>query len=164
MAALREHVALSRAEIVARTELSRATVSSVVAELKERGFVLEDTPDLTTSQGRAAALVRLDPSAGVAIGIDFGKRHLRVAIADLGHRILGERALELADDHAAEDGIASATRLVEEVLEETGLARGGIVGVGMGLPGPVHQDTGELGATTILPGWRGVRAADAMAE
>jgi predicted NBD/HSP70 family sugar kinase len=53
---------------------------------------------------------------------------------------------------------------VGEVLEEARLSRGSIVGVGMGLPGPVDQTSGVLGATTILPAWRGVRAAEAMAE
>ena len=32
----------------------------------------------------------------------------------------------------------------------------------MGLPGPVHRPSGELGNSTILPGWVGVRAADAV--
>ena len=32
----------------------------------------------------------------------------------------------------------------------------------MGLPGPVHRPSGELGDSTILPGWVGVRAADAV--
>jgi predicted NBD/HSP70 family sugar kinase len=161
---LRDHGPLSRAEIVKRASLSRATVSSVIAELKEAGLVLEDAADSTGTQGRTPALVRLHSRAGVAVGIDFGKRHLRVAVADLGHQILAERAVELADDHSAGDGIASAAVLVREVLAEAGLAGDAIVGVGMGLPGPVDQETGELGATTILPGWRGVRAADAMAE
>jgi predicted NBD/HSP70 family sugar kinase len=60
--------------------------------------------------------------------------------------------------------MAAASGLVEEVLAEARLSRSSIVGVGMGLPGPVDQTTGELGATTILPAWRGVRAAEEMAE
>jgi predicted NBD/HSP70 family sugar kinase len=32
----------------------------------------------------------------------------------------------------------------------------------MGLPGPVHAPTGELGDSTILPGWVGIRAVEAM--
>jgi DNA-binding transcriptional ArsR family regulator len=166
VAVLRELGPLSRADIVEHTALSRATVSSVVAELKGTGLVREDSQpaEPRASQGRTPALVRLSASAGIAVGIDFGKQHLRVVVADLGHRVLAERAVELPRDQAAEEGIASATRLVEEVLDEAGLSRGSIVGVGMGLPGPVDQATGVLGATTILPAWRGVHAADAMAE
>ena len=39
-----------------------------------------------------------------------------------------------------------------------------MVGVGLGLPGPVHRPSGELGNSTILPGWAGTRAAEAVAE
>ena len=42
------------------------------------------------------------------------------------------------------------------------MRRDEVVGVGMGLPGPVHRPSGELGNSTILPGWVGVRAADAV--
>src|SRR4051794_16561170 len=165
-AVLREQGPLSRAEIVERTSLSRATVSSVVAELQAAGLVRDDeiAEGPRNGQGRVPGLVRLDPSAGAALGIDFGKRHLRVAVADLGHRILAERAVEMPPDHTAPEGIERAVALVDEVLGEAGASRAAVVGAGMGLPGPVDQATGELGSTTILPGWRGVHAADAMAE
>ena len=166
IAVLRELGPLSRAAIVEHTALSRATVSSVVGELKASGLVREDSQERVErgSQGRTATLVRLDAAAGIAVGVDFGKQHLRVAVADLGHRILAERAVELPRDQAAEESIAAASGLVCEVLAEARLSRDSIVGVGMGLPGPVDQNSGELGATTILPAWRGVRAAEAMAE
>ena len=34
----------------------------------------------------------------------------------------------------------------------------------MGLPGPVHADTGTVGSTSILPGWVGITAARAMSD
>src|SRR6185503_8034165 len=114
--------------------------------------------------GRPATFVRLDASAGAALGIDFGKTHLRVAVGDLGHRVLAERAVDLDSDADAREGIEAAAVLAEEVLAEAGVPSSRLVGVGMGLPGPVHQTTGELGSSTILPGWVGVRAADAMRE
>ena len=67
-------------------------------------------------------------------------------------------------DLPAAEAIALAARLVGEVLDEAGARGAEIAGVGMGLPGPVHRPTGELGDSTILPGWVGVRAADAMSE
>ncbi len=34
----------------------------------------------------------------------------------------------------------------------------------MGLPGPVHRPSGQLGNSTILPGWVDIRAEDAVSE
>ncbi len=161
---LREEGPSSRAQIARRTSLSRATVSSVVADLQRAGLVVETEAPAAGQLGRPPSLLRLDSSAGAALGIDFGKRHLRVAAADLGHRVLAERTVEIDPDHDAAHGIEQAALLVDEVLDEAGLDRAGVLGVGMGLPGPVHQPTGELGSATILPGWVGVRAHEAMSE
>jgi len=156
----------SRAELARRTGLARSTVSSIVAELESEGLVVphEGKNGRTASgSGRPPALIALNPSARLAAGIDFGKRHLAVAVADLSHTVLAERRREMPDDYAAEEGFAAAAELTQRVLEEVGADRDRVLGVGMGLPGPVHL-RGTLGSATILPGWAGVRAADEMSR
>ena len=154
----------SRAELARRTALAPSTVSAVIAELQDERLVVDGHAMPRGGVGRPPVLVALDRAAGVALGLDFGKRHLRVALADLAHRVLAERHEPLGADLPAAEAIALATRLVGEVLDEAGARGAEIAGVGMGLPGPVHRPTGELGDSTILPGWVGVRAADAMSE
>src|SRR4029077_16460088 len=39
-----------------------------------------------------------------------------------------------------------------------------VVGVGLGIPGPVDHDRGTAGSATILPGWVGLQIADEMPE
>src|SRR5438309_299791 len=94
---------MSRADIARSLSLSRATVSAVIGELLAAGAVVEDATVPSGARGghtgRPPLLVRLNPSAGAALGIDFGKRHLRVATADLGHRVLAERTVEMDPDH-----------------------------------------------------------------
>ncbi|MGH3736420.1 MAG: ROK family transcriptional regulator [Micromonosporaceae bacterium] len=168
LAALSRLGPASRAELARRTRLAPSTVSSIVAELQRAGLVDEldsrAVPATGTRGGRPPILVALHRSAGVAVGIDLGRRHLRVAVSDLAHTQLAERNLTFTRDRDARDDIASAVALVAELLAEAGAERDQVVGVGMGLPGPVHRDTGELGDSTILPGWVGVTAATAMTE
>ena len=154
----------SRADLARHTGLSRSTVSTIVAGLQAEGMVVDrDADGRQAGGGRPPALIALDPSAGFAIGIDFGKRHLAVALADLSHQLLAEERREMADDYDAEAGIEEAAELVETVLEAAGADAGRLLGVGMGLPGPVHS-TGVVGSSAILPGWAGTQAADRMAE
>jgi len=163
LAALREHGEMSRGELARKTGLSRPTISSVIAELQQSGQIDEIAASAASvGAGRPAALLRLNRKAGAALGIDFGKRHLRVALSDLGHQVLAERREELADDHDASAGVELAAQLVDALLAETGTDRDTLVGAGMGIPGPVTGPEGELGSSTILPGWVGVRAAEVM--
>src|SRR4051794_18840835 len=85
-AVLRELGPLSRAEIVERTSLSRATVSSVVAELQAAGLVRDDeiAEGPRNGQGRVPGLVRLDPSAGPGLRLSSGKRPPRLGGAAPG--------------------------------------------------------------------------------
>jgi predicted NBD/HSP70 family sugar kinase len=155
----------SRAEIARRTGLSRSTVSSIVADLQSRGLVVDRETGATEAigSGRPPALIALDRSAGLAVGIDFGKRHLAVALADLSHEILAERWVLMGDDYAADEGMRRAVELVERVLDEGDADRDRVIGVGMGIPGPVRE-TGVVGSSTILPGWVGRSPEERMAQ
>ena len=158
--ALREAGTASRADLARATGLSRASVSALVTELLGRGLVIERMERAeTTGSGRPGVLLALDASAGAALGVDFGHRHLRVAVADLSSTVLAERHDTLDVDRHADDALDAAAGLADEVLAEAGVGRGRVLGVGLGLPGPVDRRTGRVGSSVILPGWAGLDAA-----
>ena len=165
---LAEAGAVSRADLARRASLAPSTVSAVVSELQAAGLVVEPAvaahPPVRTSMGRPPVLIALHRRAGVAAGIDFGKRHVRLAISDLSHSLLAERRRTLDADVPAAEAIALAVELFEDALTEAKVQPSELVGVGMGLPGPVHRPSGLLGDSTILPGWVGVQAEDAVSD
>jgi glucokinase-like ROK family protein len=164
--ALRGRGTASRAEIARATGLSRSTVSSIVSDLIAAGLLTEQAEATGVAHGEAGGrppvLLSLNPSAGLAVGVDFGHTHLRVAVSDLSHEVLAESWRELDVDHSAEEGLDAAAQLVDEVLGEAKTERKGVIGVGMGLPGPINRMTGAVGSSSILPGWVGVNAAMEM--
>jgi predicted NBD/HSP70 family sugar kinase len=164
--ALRAEESISRAEIARRTGLSRSTVSSLVTDLQADGLVVERAEGTSTAYGdqggRPPIMLSFDASAGAAVGIDFGHRHLRVAVSDLASNVLAQRELALDTDHSAEDGLDAATELVTQALDDAGVERSRVVGAGVGLPGPIEQSSGVVGSAAILPGWVGVPAAEEM--
>jgi predicted NBD/HSP70 family sugar kinase len=167
LSALRVAGITSRAELARRTGLSRTTVSSLVGDLVRDGLVAErvDHSAAPGAQGgRPPILVSIDRQAGAAVGIDIGRSHVTVAVADLGHTVLAELRRELPNDHRADQGLNAASELVDTALAEAGVDRSCVLGAGMGLPGPVHADTGTVGSPSILPGWVGVAAARAMSD
>jgi DNA-binding Lrp family transcriptional regulator len=168
LAALSSMGPMSRAELARRTGLAESTVSTAVYELIAAGTVTQlaatALPLAGAKGGRPAVLLALHRSVGLAVGIDLGKQHVRVAVADLAHRVLAERTSPAAEDRPAAEHMAAAAEQVDQALHAAQAERGEVVAVGMGLPGPVHRITGELGDSTILPGWVGIRAAAAMGD
>jgi predicted NBD/HSP70 family sugar kinase len=151
--AVRMAGSLTQAEIARTTGLSAATVSNIVRELKEVGTVVV-TP--TSSGGRRARSVSLSADAGIVVGVDFGHSHLRVAVGNLAHRVLAEESEPIDTDASADQGFGRAETLVARLLEQTGFRTDKVIGVGLGVPGPIDGETGALGSTAILPGWTGI--------
>lgn len=159
--AVRLSGSLTQAEIARGTGLSAATVSNIVRELKDNGIV-QVTP--TSSGGRRARAVTLSGDAGIVAGVDFGHSHLRVAIGNLAHQVLAEQSEPIDVDASASQGLDRAEQLVGELIEATGVRREKVIGVGLGVPGPMDIETGVLGSTAILPGWSGVNPRQELAE
>lgn len=144
---------LTQAEIARTTGLSAATVSNIVRELKEGGTV--EVTD-TSAGGRRARSVSLSGDAGIVIGVDFGHAHLRVAVGNLAHQVLAEESEPLDVDASWADGFDRAEALVGRLVQQVGVARDKVIGVGLGVPGPIDVESGTLGSTAILPGWAGI--------
>ena len=114
-------------------------------------------------RGRPPVLLRLDAAAGSALGIDFGHRHVRVAVADLASTVLAERFLELDVDDAPEESLDAAAELVTDVLVDAGVDRSRVIGAGMALAAPIDRHKGVLGST-VLPGWAGIQAGEELSR
>lgn len=155
----------SQADIARATGLSRTTIHTLVGELKEEGMVLEvDGRPAGSGSGRPAVQLVLQKTSRLVIGIDFGHSHVQVAVADLAHNVLAERHRDLDVNHRAKEALDSSAEMAGEVLAEVGIDRSRVIAAGIGIPGPVDRERGTAGSATILPGWVGLRIADAMEE
>lgn len=152
---------LTQAEIARSTGLSAATVSNIVRELRDSGTV-QVTP--TSSGGRRARAVTLSGDAGIVVGVDFGHSHLRVAVGNLAHQVLAEQSEPFDVDTSASEGFDRAEQLVTRLIESTDVGTDKVIGVGLGVPGPIDVETGTLGSTAILPGWGGLNPRQELAE
>ena len=158
--AVRAAGSLTQADIARTTGLSAATVSNIVRELKELGTVEVRS---TSAGGRRARSVSLSSDAGIVVGVDFGHSHLRVAVGNLAHQVLAEEAEPVDVDASAEQGFDRAEKLVERLLTVAGVDRAKIIGIGLGVPGPIDMTSGTIGSTAILPGWRGTNPREELA-
>jgi glucokinase-like ROK family protein len=165
--ALRRRGTASRSDLARMTGLSRTTVGSVVADLQARGLVVEQHGNGGHEQlgrGRPPIFLRLDPTAGVVVGIDFDHDAVRVALADLSSTVLAEDRGEIDVDHSAADAIATAVAIAHALQRKAQVDRVEIVGAGVGLPGPIDRVTSTVGSAAIMPGWAGLPLRRELAQ
>lgn len=149
---------MTQAQISRASGLAPATVSNITRELMFEGVLIASDP------GAGRRRLRMARSAGLVAGIDFGHRHVTVAIADMAHEILAEHRSDLEMGIPASEALACAALLLEQGLAELGVDRSSIRAAGMGLPAPIDNRTGEVGALSVLPGWVGVDPAKLASE
>jgi len=162
LALLRERGAMTRAELARAVGLSSSTVSAAIADLVAAGVVIERGDTLRSAgnaAGRPGRAISLNPRAGAAVGVYLGFAHVRVVVADLAHHVLGS-AVRRLHGHTAEEGLPAAVEAVEEALGA--IHRDRVLGVGVGLPGPIHRASGRPSPSAILPGWAGVAVAEEL--
>ncbi|MDW4571678.1 ROK family protein [Microbacterium sp. M3] len=149
---LRDGHARTKAELATLTGLARSTVSGRVDTLLAAGL-LRPAGEAASTGGRPPARVAFNPLAGVVIAVDLGATHATVAVADLAANILTSHThpLDIADgpERVLDSVIAEGAGL----LERQGIAPTQVVGVGIGVPGPVEHSTGRPTNPPIMPGW-----------
>ena len=156
---LLRHPARSRADVGRRLGLSRATVTTVLSELERAGMVEQQSDEQGDERrraiGRPPLQVSLAPSAAYAVGLDFGHRHIRAAVCDLGGAIVARQWAESEVDERPSASFDLARSLAVAALADAGVAPVGVIGAGVGLPAPVDAVTGTVYAEGILPSWAG---------
>jgi predicted NBD/HSP70 family sugar kinase/DNA-binding CsgD family transcriptional regulator len=156
---LLENGELTQAEIARQSGLAPATVSNIARELVDQGVLVGI--DLSSRRGRVLRLAR---SHGVAVGVDFGYRHITAAVADLSHAILATRRVDLEVGYDAQGTMTRARKLIDEVLDAAGTGWDDVVGVGVGLPAPIDSRTRKLGAPSLLPDWEGLNVDEFISD
>ncbi len=131
---IRERSPISRAEISHETALQRSTVSLIVDELKQQGFI--DEVEGESSGGRPPILLKLRAAGAIAIGVDLGTTRTVVATSDLAGRVLEQREFET--DPNAKRTFAKIVEYSMEYLER----EKEIEGIGISLPGLVDSESG----------------------
>ncbi|WP_261808526.1 ROK family protein [Nonomuraea sp. C10] len=153
LSALRSAGALSRAQLTERTGLSRTTLFAIISDLMERDAVIETeaVPAEPRGRGRPAALVSLNPAAGLLLGLDLGRGRVRLAVANAAHQVVATASAALREDAAPAEQAEAAVRLVREVAAERGISLGALEAVGLGLVGVLDDHVPTPAPTTPSP-------------
>jgi predicted NBD/HSP70 family sugar kinase len=160
LALIRSRAAWTRQQLLDVTGMSRPTLLERVSPLFAAGLVREAGSTASVG-GRPAQLICFDDRHLTVLTFDVGHTHARVSLTGVNGAELHSASRRIDVSHTAPDAmLADLVRLAFDVLASCPPRR--LVGVGVGLPGPIEPDTGLPKPTTILPGWEGYPLPDLL--
>ena len=160
---LRLHGARSRARVAAETGLNKATVSSLVAELVERGLVTEGEQE-RGSVGRPGLVMELDATTYVAVGAEMNIDYISVLAMNLRGESVAEVRTPLDTANMSPEQVLQRTAAAISSLMDPLLASGSRpVGLTLAVPGIVETATGVVFEAPNL-GWRETSVVDPIRD
>lgn len=142
----------TRSQLADATGLARSTIADRVDQLIAGGLVAE-IGEAPSSGGRPPTLLSLNAGAGAILAADLGATHGRLAVCDLGGSAIAERPVELDIASGPVPVLSEVERIFLELLAESDRSPRDVMGVGIGVPGPVEFAAGRAVSPPIMPGW-----------
>lgn len=161
---LRDDGPQSRAELARRTSLSPTALTHLTAHLLREGTVVElnqatagDAP-----VGRPAIGVALVPDALSVVGVHIGAGTIDATITDLraASKAMASQHFDTATSEPAAV-IGMVVRIVEQLIKKTGVDRSRLIGLGLGVPGPVDTKR-RRNLQSVNYDWKDVPFADEL--
>lgn len=154
---------ISRAGLAEETGFSRSKSNTAAAALIERGM-LDETGPQASSGGRRPETLLLSASMGVLAAIDLGASSVDVALLTPDLTILAHHAEPIE----VSDGPGIVLSRIQDILRDLRIRCAvrcdQVIGIGMGVPGPVEFGSGLLVAPPIMPGWEGFSIREYLRE
>jgi predicted NBD/HSP70 family sugar kinase len=153
--------ALTRAELTARSGLSRSTIGDLVAELATLGLLAESVPSGGPGVGRPSHVVGSRADGPYAVAIDVDVTRVVTAAVGIGGRVLARHVVPTGPGEVAPESVAQ--QIADAVPTLTRMVGGAAtpVGIGISVPGTVDKVTLDIPLAPNL-GWRDVPFGELM--
>ncbi len=161
---LQLHGGRSRATLATETGLSKATTSSLIADLAARGLVREGEIHRAGSVGRPGLTVNLDGRRVAGLGLEISIDYVALTAVDLTGNVIRESITPMdVPELAVEVVLDRVAGIAQRMLESLRGAGHVVVGFTVAPPGVIDYDAGTVRFAPNL-GWRAVALSAGLAE
>ncbi|BBJ27300.1 ROK family transcriptional regulator [Athalassotoga saccharophila] len=153
---IRKYPGISRRDLVEMTGLNPSTVTNIVFDLMENGFVEEGGKNASNKPGKRRVNLLPSKNAASAILIKIGVENTQIGLGYLNNDF--ERVDEFSTPSCVDTFLKETGRRVEKILKNSGEK---IKGISISVPGIV--DKNEI-SMKILPhlGWKDIKMKEEM--
>ncbi|MGH2953845.1 MAG: ROK family protein [Solirubrobacterales bacterium] len=160
---IRDGEGATRADLAELTGLARSTIAQRLEQLLAQDL-LRTAGESESTGGRPPMLFAFNEDAGVVLAADLGATHSRLALTNLGGRVLAEARGDIAIAAGPAEVLDWVDERFHALLAKTGRDDSDVQGIGIGVPGPVEHATGRPRNPPIMPGWDGYPVPERFAD
>lgn len=154
---------LSRVDLALAVGLQKSTVSMLVRELLEEGWLVERDVVATGDLGRRPTPLFIDPTRLLLLGAEVGIDSIRVVATSLTGEVLTTGVANHGSTKTAKACVSNLAAGLLKLLKQLDKSQHQIIGIGVGVPGGVDEVSGFLHFAPNL-GWRNVSLGAALGE
>ena len=154
---------LSRVELAQIVGLSPQTISNISRRLLDQNLIVEAGKE-GTGPGKPRTMLRLNPGGMYAVGVHLDPAVLTFVVLDLVGAVVKHSRIKTPSCTEPEAIITTIAAEIRQLIEDSGVDRSKVAGLGVASPGPVELEGGAVVDPPLLPGWERVPLRDALAE
>lgn len=132
---------ISRSELAKITKMSPTSISRIVNELCQQGFVKE-TELVTSGVGRKATLLEVCGDVLYTIGIELDKSVIKIGLVNFIGEIVCLETHNRNPEEDYQDMLENIFRYIKQIINENTIAMEKVIGVAVGLPGSIDHKNG----------------------
>ena len=140
---------ISRIELSNRTGLSKMSLTNIINEFSELGYIKEAGIDLTSTGKKKPILLELQNKCVCAIGINITRSHIEGCVCDIKGNIILTREIEFHSDLNDELLIEYLTEIISDLITSSKVK---IIGIGISCIGPLDLKKGRILSPTNFYG------------
>lgn len=135
---IRRQGTVSKQDLREQSNLTSSTLTRVLEELVESGFILEVGYGESTG-GRRPILYRINPDFAYVFGLDISRTYSKLVLCDLDHNKKDEKRWEMSESLTPGILMEEVASAAKAMLDKHQVTISAILGMGIGAVGPLDR-------------------------
>jgi|AutmiccommuBRH23_1029490.scaffolds.fasta_scaffold00624_2 predicted NBD/HSP70 family sugar kinase/biotin operon repressor len=142
---LHQNGPLSRAELSSQLGINKASISTTVRELINRGIVIELGQKSSNQEvGHPSIDLMINPDAGRIVGVNIEANTVRAVVTDVSPKIVWRKEFSTEDITQLEDLFLTTKKIIDEACSVARTYGVPVLGLGLGIPGMLDIENNRL--------------------
>ena len=147
----------SRIQVKRLSGLSMDVTLSLIGELIDEGLILPVGKADSGKAGRKATLLEINPEGAYFIGVRFSAAGISGVLMDFVCAPVREYRAEFSGMPTEKELVSGIIACIDTLIAHLGIRRDRLLGIGLGAPGIIDQDSGCIVRYAHIPGIRNLR-------